>query len=125
MLILDRLLIGGIRFVLDKVAAAVDQEMNDEGRLREELLAAQMRYELGEMSEQDFAEFNGGTRLAREAFHLQDGALLDSILFAARGDDRVHREISKKPFGTKALKPCAIPKGRAFYGSVKGRSKPK
>jgi len=21
----------------------------------------------------------------------------------------------KKPFGTKALKPCAIPKGRAFY----------
>ncbi|MFP5289088.1 MAG: gas vesicle protein GvpG [Thermoanaerobaculia bacterium] len=57
MLILDSLLIGGIRFVLDKVAAAVDQEMNDEGRLREELLAAQMRYELGEMSEEDFAEF--------------------------------------------------------------------
>ncbi|HET9228926.1 MAG TPA: gas vesicle protein GvpG [Thermoanaerobaculia bacterium] len=57
MLILDSLLIGGIRFVLDKVAAAVDQEMNDEGRLREELLAAQMRYELGEMSEEDFAGF--------------------------------------------------------------------
>lgn len=56
MLILDSLLIGGIRFVLDKVAAAVDQEMNDEGRLREELLAAQMRHELGEMSEEDFAE---------------------------------------------------------------------
>ena len=57
MLILDSLLIGGIRFVLDKVAAAVDQEMNDEGRLREELLAAQMRYELGEMSDEDFIEF--------------------------------------------------------------------
>ena len=57
MLILDSLLIGGIRFVLDKVASAVDQEMNDEGRLREELLAAQMRYELGEMSEEDFTEF--------------------------------------------------------------------
>ena len=57
MLILDSLLIGGIRFVLDKVAAAVDQEMNDEGRLREELLAAQMRYELGEMSDEDFVEF--------------------------------------------------------------------
>lgn len=55
-LILDSLLIGGIRFVLDKVAAAVDQEMNDEGRLREELLAAQMRYELGEMSGEDLAE---------------------------------------------------------------------
>ena len=57
MIILDTLLIGGIRFVLDKVASAVDQEMNDEGRLREELLAAQMRYELGEMSDEDFVEF--------------------------------------------------------------------
>jgi hypothetical protein len=53
-LILDSLLVGGIKFVLDKVASAVDQEMNDEGRLREELLAAQMRYELGEMSDEDF-----------------------------------------------------------------------
>src|SRR5215210_3924699 len=57
MIILDSLLIGGIRFVLDKVASAVDQEMNDEGRLREELLAAQMRYELGEISDEDFARF--------------------------------------------------------------------
>lgn len=55
--ILDSLLVGGIKFVLDKVASAVDQEMNDEGRLREELLAAQMRYELGEMSDDDFAAF--------------------------------------------------------------------
>jgi hypothetical protein len=30
MLILDSLLIGGIKFVLDKVASAVDEEMNDE-----------------------------------------------------------------------------------------------
>jgi hypothetical protein len=57
MLIIDSLLIGGIRFVLDKVATAVDQEMNDEGRLREELLAAQMRYELGEISDEDFVTF--------------------------------------------------------------------
>lgn len=56
-IILDSLLIGGIKFVLDKVASAVDQEMNDEGRLREELLAAQMRYELGEISDEDFALF--------------------------------------------------------------------
>jgi hypothetical protein len=56
-IILDSLLLGGIRFVLDKIATAVDQEMNDEGRLREELLAAQMRYELGEISEEDFAAF--------------------------------------------------------------------
>jgi len=56
MFLLDSLLIGGLRFVLDKVAAAVDQELNDEERLRDELLAAQMRVELGEMSQEDFAE---------------------------------------------------------------------
>ena len=56
MIILDSLLIGGIRFVLDKVASAVDAEMNDEKSLREELLTAQMRLELGEMSEEEFAE---------------------------------------------------------------------
>ncbi len=57
MFILDSLLIGGIRFVLDKVAAAVETELNDDTALREQLLAAQMRVELGEMSEQDFAQF--------------------------------------------------------------------
>lgn len=56
MIILDSLLIGGIKFVLDKVATAVDEEMNDEGSLREELLAAQMRVELGELDEEEFAE---------------------------------------------------------------------
>ena len=53
--ILDSLLFGGIRFVLDQLAAVVDNEMNDEGSLREELLAAQMRFELGEIDEDDLA----------------------------------------------------------------------
>jgi hypothetical protein len=52
--ILDTILIGGIRFVLDKVAAAVDTELNDDSALREQLLAAQMRLELGEISPADF-----------------------------------------------------------------------
>jgi hypothetical protein len=54
MLIVDSLLISGIRFVLDKVAAAVDTEMNDETALHEQLLAAQMRVELGEMTQGEF-----------------------------------------------------------------------
>ena len=54
MLIIDSLLIGGIRFVLDKVAAAVETEMNDDTALREQLLAAQMQLELGEMSQEEF-----------------------------------------------------------------------
>ena len=57
MFLLDSLLIGGLRFVLDKVAAAVDTELNDDGALREQLLAAQMRLELGEMTQQEFDTF--------------------------------------------------------------------
>jgi hypothetical protein len=55
MFLLDTLLVGGLRFVLDKIASAADQELNDEERLREQLLAAQMRVELGEMSPEEFA----------------------------------------------------------------------
>ena len=54
MIVLDRMLVGGIKFVLGKIAAAVDAEMNDDSRLREELLAAQMRLELGEIDEKEF-----------------------------------------------------------------------
>ena len=57
MLIVDRMLVGGIKFVLGKVAAAALAELNDDSHLREELLAAQMRLELGEMSPEDFASF--------------------------------------------------------------------
>ena len=55
MIILDTLLIGGIKFVLRRLADAVDEQMNDVDALRQELLAAQMRLELGEMSEAEFA----------------------------------------------------------------------
>ncbi len=55
MFILDTVLIGGIRFVLGKIAAAADEELNDDAALREQLLNAQMQVELGEMSERDFA----------------------------------------------------------------------
>jgi hypothetical protein len=57
MLIIDRLLVGGIKFVLGKVAASVDAELNDDSHLREELLAAQMRLELGEITEEEFTQF--------------------------------------------------------------------
>ena len=56
MFILDSLLIGSLRFVLDKVAAAVDAEMVDDTALRARLLEAQMRLELGEISDEEFRE---------------------------------------------------------------------
>jgi len=55
MFILDSLLVGGIRFVLDKVAAVADQELNDPERQRERLLEAQLKLENGEIDEQAFA----------------------------------------------------------------------
>ena len=55
MIVLDTLLIGGLRFVLEKLAAAVEAELDDDSALREELLAAQMRLELGEIDEAEFA----------------------------------------------------------------------
>jgi Gas vesicle protein G len=55
-IILDSLLIGGIRFVLSRIAEAVDAEMNDERAVREELLAAQMQLELGELGEAEFRQ---------------------------------------------------------------------
>jgi hypothetical protein len=57
MFILDTVLIGGLRFVFDKIAAAVDTELNDDTALREQLLAAQMRVELGELSQEEFDVF--------------------------------------------------------------------
>ena len=59
MFILDSLLIGGLRFVFDKIAAAVDTELNDDTALREQLLAAQMRLELGEMEREEFDALEG------------------------------------------------------------------
>ena len=56
MIILDTLLVGGLKFVLGKIAAAVDAEMADDTVWREELLAAQMRLELGEISERQFVK---------------------------------------------------------------------
>ena len=55
MFILDSLLIGSLRFVLDKVAAAAEAESQDDAALREQLLEAQMRLEVGEMTEEEFA----------------------------------------------------------------------
>ena len=56
MILIDDLLIGGVRFVLDKLAQAVDSELRDDTVLKEQLLEAQMRRELGEITEEEFQE---------------------------------------------------------------------
>jgi hypothetical protein len=55
MFILDRLLIGGLSFIFDKVASAADAERDDSASIKEEILALQMRLEVGDISDEDFA----------------------------------------------------------------------
>lgn len=56
MFVLDTLLIGSLRFVLDKVVAAAEAEMQDDTALRARLLEAQMEHELGELTDDQFAD---------------------------------------------------------------------
>jgi hypothetical protein len=56
MFLLDTLLVNGIQFVLDKVAAVADQELNDPETQRERLLEAQLKLESGEIDEAQFAD---------------------------------------------------------------------
>lgn len=86
MFLLDSLLIGGIRFVLDKVAAAADEELNDDSALREQLLNAQMQVELGEMTEEEFAALET-TILARlrEIREHREGETRDAGEFKVTG----------------------------------------
>jgi Gas vesicle protein G len=54
MIFIDRLLTGGVRWVLTKVVAAFEAELNDDSALQNELLEAQMRLELGEITSEEF-----------------------------------------------------------------------
>jgi gas vesicle protein GvpG len=62
--------------VLDKVVAAAEAEMNDDSALRDQLLEAQMRLELGEISDEEFAVIEREILAAiREIKRPQQGAL--------------------------------------------------
>jgi hypothetical protein len=56
MFLLDSLLIDGLKFVMNKLLQIAEQELNDDSVLRERLLDAQMRLELGELSMEEFTE---------------------------------------------------------------------
>ena len=59
MLFIDDLLLlpfSGFRFILGQLQKIADQELNDESVIKEQLLELQMRLELEEVSEEEFAE---------------------------------------------------------------------
>lgn len=56
MFLLDSLMIKGISWALKTVVTAAEAEMNDDTALREQLLAAEMQREMGEITDEDFAD---------------------------------------------------------------------
>jgi hypothetical protein len=56
MFILDSLMISGLKWVMNTVATVAEAEMNDDTALREQLMAAELQRELGEISDKEFAD---------------------------------------------------------------------
>jgi len=56
MFLLDSLMVSGLRWVMETVVTAAEAEMNDDTALREQLIEAEMRREMGEISDAEFEE---------------------------------------------------------------------
>ena len=59
MFLIDDLLlapVNGFKFILGQIQKMADQEFNDDTLIKEQLLELQMRYELEEISDEDYAE---------------------------------------------------------------------
>jgi len=83
MFILDDLMFGGLRFMLDRIVAAVDAETQNDSALREQLLEAQMRLELGEIDEAQFKAIENDILARMREIKSQQGPLTMSP------DDRI------------------------------------
>ena len=55
MFLLDSLMISGLKWVMQTVVTSAEAEMNDDTALREQLLDAEMRREMGEITDDEFA----------------------------------------------------------------------
>jgi hypothetical protein len=56
MFLIDSIMISGIKWALETVVTAAEAEMHDDTAVREQLLAAEMRRELGEISDDEFRD---------------------------------------------------------------------
>ena len=55
MFVLDSLFVGGLRFVLEKIADVADRELQDPERWRGMLLEAQLAFENGEITAEELS----------------------------------------------------------------------
>ena len=59
MFLIDDLLlapVNGFKFILGQIQKMADQELNDDSLIKDQLLELQMRYELEEVSDEEFRE---------------------------------------------------------------------
>jgi hypothetical protein len=59
MFLLDTILLAPLRGVMwmgQKINDVVDQELNDAGRVKEDLMALQMQFEMSQITEQEYTE---------------------------------------------------------------------
>jgi hypothetical protein len=83
MFILDSLLIGGIKFALEKVRDVVEQELDNPETLHQHLLEAQMDLEEGRIDEARFAEIEADllVRIRELRSAEQTGGIADASSF--------------------------------------------
>ncbi|MDT5268824.1 MAG: hypothetical protein QOH49_1010 [Acidobacteriota bacterium] len=48
--------VNGFKFIMKQIQQLADKELNDESLIKEQLLELQMRFELEEISDEDYAE---------------------------------------------------------------------
>jgi hypothetical protein len=89
---------AGMKFVFQQVADLADQELNDEGWLREQLLLLQLQLEEGDVEEDEFTEREAEllARL-REIKERKRAALQDEIPAEANVEAR-RRVVLETPF---------------------------
>jgi hypothetical protein len=103
MFLIDDLLlapVNGFKFILGQIQKMADQELNDDTVIKEQLLELQMRLELEEISEEEFAEREAELfarlrvikqrqlGLMHEAGHTKDSS---SFVIEVGGDEESHR----------------------------------
>lgn len=83
MFILDSLLIGGIKFTLEKLLAVAEQELDNPDALHQQLLEAQMDLEEGRIDDERFAEIEADVlaRIRELKSAEQTGGIADASSF--------------------------------------------
>jgi hypothetical protein len=126
-ILVDKLLMGGIGWVLRRVSDATHAELHDEASLREELLAAEMELELGEIGEEEYAAIEASVlermraMRAREAPEAPpDGARFEiEAIEADVGEEELQPPPPELPPAKPAPRPAA--KTRKRRGAAKAR----